>query len=92
MNHGPIARELRRIEALAGLPSAPTCREIRIHAGVSQSALAERVGCTQSALSRWEAGEQLPRGDLLVAYVVALQGLARAIEERALAANGWAAG
>lgn len=36
-------------------------RQARREAGLSQAALAERLGTTQSAISRWEAGRDEPR-------------------------------
>lgn len=79
----PLVRELRRAHVLAALPDAASCRAIRERAGVSQAALATFIGCTQPVVSKWEAGQQLPRGDLLIAYSMALQSLARAVVERA---------
>lgn len=78
----PMARELHRAAALIGLPDPASCRAIRERAGVSQRALGAAIGCTQSAVSKWEDGTQLPRGDSLIAYVIALQALALAAIER----------
>lgn len=36
-------------------------RRLRDQAGLSQAALAERIGTTQSAVSRWERGHDEPR-------------------------------
>ncbi len=41
-------------------------RDVRRRAGLSQGALAEVVGTTQSAVSRWERGHDMPRADTLV--------------------------
>ncbi len=40
---------------------AALIRGARVDAGLSQAALAERIGTTQSAISRWEAGRDEPR-------------------------------
>ena len=76
-----LARELHRASLLAGLPDPATRQAIRERAGVSQRALGAAIGCTQSTISKWEDGTQLPRGDTLTAYVIALQALARAVED-----------
>lgn len=40
--------------------SGDILREARLRAGLTQSGLAARVGTTQSAISRWEAGSSRP--------------------------------
>lgn len=37
-------------------------RSLRDRLGDSQEALAERIGCDQTAVSRWEAGARKPLG------------------------------
>jgi transcriptional regulator with XRE-family HTH domain len=44
-------------------------RAARREAGLTQRALAERVGTTQSAVARWEAGADSPRLDTLAALL-----------------------
>lgn len=44
-------------------------REWRRAAGLSQSGLAERLGTTQSAVSRWEHGREEPRLSTVVAIL-----------------------
>lgn len=41
-------------------------REVREQRGLSQTALARRVGVTQQAIAAYEAGERRPTGDILV--------------------------
>lgn len=41
--------------------AADLIRQARNHAGMSQTKLAELVGTTQSAISRWEKGHDEPR-------------------------------
>ena len=42
-------------------PAAAMIRSVRQAAGLSQHELAQRIGTTQSAVSRWEAGRDEPR-------------------------------
>lgn len=44
-------------------------REWRRGAGLSQAGLAERIGTTQSAVSRWEHGREEPRLSTLAAIL-----------------------
>jgi transcriptional regulator with XRE-family HTH domain len=55
----PDRRTLSRLDA-GGL-----VREARQIAGLSQGELAARVGTTQSAVSNWERGRDVPRVDTL---------------------------
>lgn len=50
-----------------GFPSA--LRTARVAAKLSQSDLAERLGCSQSVIALWERGRSTPREDLNVALV-----------------------
>ena len=50
-----------RAASLAEVSPAALIREARTRAGLSQAALAERAGTTQSAVSRWEGGHEEPR-------------------------------
>ena len=42
-------------------PTAGLIRDARTEAGLTQAALAERLGTTQSVVSRWERGGDEPR-------------------------------
>jgi transcriptional regulator with XRE-family HTH domain len=55
----PDRRTLSRLDA------GVLVREARLIAGLSQGELAERVGTTQSAVSNWERGRDVPRVDTL---------------------------
>jgi len=52
-------------QTLSRLRTGLLIREARHHAGLSQSALAERLGTTQSAVSDWERARDTPRVDTL---------------------------
>jgi transcriptional regulator with XRE-family HTH domain len=45
--------------------SASIVREARLRAGLSQKALGDRLGTTQSAVARWEAGRTHPSAETL---------------------------
>lgn len=50
-------------------PAAEIVRAARQSAGLTQNELAKRVGTTQSAVSRWEAGRDEPRLTTLAAII-----------------------
>lgn len=52
-------------QTLSRLRTGPLIREARRHAGLSQAALAARLGTAQSVVSRWERGMDTPRVDTL---------------------------
>jgi transcriptional regulator with XRE-family HTH domain len=52
-------------QVLSRLDTGALVREARRIAGLSQSELAARVGTTQSAVSNWERGRDVPRVDTL---------------------------
>ncbi len=58
-----------QLSSLADL--GPTIARLRIEAGLGQQLLAERLGTTQSAVSRWERGHDEPRLRTLVAIAEA---------------------
>lgn len=49
-----------------------TLAKLRASRGVSQHALADRLGVTHSTVSRWESGERVPRPRRLQGIVQAL--------------------
>jgi transcriptional regulator with XRE-family HTH domain len=52
-------------QTLSRLDTGALIRDARRIAGLSQQALAERLGTTQSVISRWERGQDSPRVDTL---------------------------
>lgn len=52
-------------QTLSRLRTGLLVREVRRLAGLTQSKLAERVGTTQSVVSRWERGVESPRVETL---------------------------
>lgn len=46
-----------------------TVRAARLRAGLTQRALGERLGTTQSAIARWESGAESPRLTTLAALL-----------------------
>ena len=50
-------------------------RDLRERLGFSQRELAEAVGVHESALSRWESGERVPRTDAAVRLARVLRAL-----------------
>ena len=64
-----------KVRAIRDLPSPEDRRAIREAAGVSQRDIGEELGRTRAAVSRWETGDRLPRGDDLLGYVKILRAL-----------------
>lgn len=60
-----MAAELARIRRLVRSGQA---RAIRVDAGLSQGDIARLIGVQPGAVSRWEAGLRVPRGDKALAY------------------------
>jgi transcriptional regulator with XRE-family HTH domain len=52
-------------QTLSRLDAAALLRDARQIAGLSQSALAQRISTTQPVISRWERGLDVPRIDAL---------------------------
>src|ERR671918_806683 len=52
-------------QTLSRLRTGLLVREVRQIAGLTQSELAERLGTTQSVVSRWERSVETPRVDTL---------------------------
>jgi len=62
------------------LPTPHQRKVLRETAGLTIRQLATVVGCSHSAIARWEAGDRTPKGDRRKAYAAALAELA-ALEE-----------
>ena len=54
----------------------PTIRARREAAGLTQSALARKLGCADTMISRWESGRATPRQRYAEKLAVALGGVA----------------
>lgn len=70
------------IVSLAGVRLATEsgrARAIRESARVSQSEIARSLGVSQACVSRWEAGDRLPRGKPAQRYARMLRDLERAV-------------
>ena len=61
------------------LPDPESCRQIRERAGITQTELAEPLGVTGGAVSRWEAGLRTPRGGMASRYADLLWALERRV-------------
>jgi DNA-binding transcriptional regulator YiaG len=66
------ATELAEVRALIRTGEAQRIREAN---QLSLAELGRSLGCTGPAVSRWEAGDRLPRGDLAVRYGALLRQL-----------------
>jgi len=62
--------------ARQALPPVEIRRLLRQRVGISQQELADALGVSRPALSRWESGDRSPRGASRLAYSEALQRLA----------------
>jgi transcriptional regulator with XRE-family HTH domain len=52
-----------------GLPGGELVKEARLRSGLSQHALARRLGTSQPVIARWESGRRSPSVDALVRAV-----------------------
>ena len=66
---------LARSHLLRRLPEPAIRRLLRERAGLSQAEIAEALGVTSSAVSRWETGRRMPRGARGSAYAELLERL-----------------
>jgi len=48
-------------DSLEGTDFGQLIKELRVHSGLSQRALGEKLGTTQSAIARLEAGDAVPK-------------------------------
>lgn len=62
---------MEQIVTASNNPSAAMIRHSRRAASLTQAELAQRVGTTQSAVSRWESGQDEPRLTTLAAILAA---------------------
>lgn len=68
-------RELEQLTRARELVASGRARELRIAAHLSQSEIADACGVAPSAISRWEAGDRVPRGRAARIYAAFLTGL-----------------
>jgi transcriptional regulator with XRE-family HTH domain len=54
-------------------------KAVRQAARISQSELARNVGVSQASISRWEAGNRIPRGKAARRYAKVLRALEKAV-------------
>jgi DNA-binding transcriptional regulator YiaG len=76
-----VQKQVERLQAISLARAAirdGQLRELRERLGLSQRELGRALGVDESAVSRWESGERVPRA----AQAVRLHGLMRALEER----------
>ncbi len=55
--------------------NAKHAKLVREAAGVSQQRLADELGVDRVTVARWELGQRLPHGQLLIKYMTLLDGL-----------------
>jgi transcriptional regulator with XRE-family HTH domain len=60
---------------IRGAAATGTARAVRETAGLSLSEVARELGVTPAAVSRWERGHRVPRGEVAVAYAALLRHL-----------------
>lgn len=75
MDTNALEHLLTKARATHDLPGPDRRREIRERRGLSQEDLAEVLGVTGAAVSRWETGARQPAGQHLVDYCELLQAL-----------------
>ena len=67
--------EVQQVVERRHLPDTEERRRLRIEAQLNLDDIAELVGVTASAVSRWERGTRTPTGSRRVAYVAILREL-----------------
>jgi HTH-type transcriptional regulator/antitoxin MqsA len=77
----PLDAALEEVRRKRQLPSPDRCRQLRVNAGISQTAIAETIGVTRAAISRYESGDRAPSGKNLARYETVLKRLAKETEE-----------
>ena len=61
-------REIERLAEVRALAASGEARRIRLAAKLSQGDLGRACDVTESAVSRWENGERVPRGRAALVY------------------------
>ena len=70
-----------KIRRLKGLPEPIERRRLRIMAGLTLQDVADSVGVTRSAISRWELGSRSPHQSHLGPYVAVLTVISEELRE-----------
>jgi len=68
---------LRRVRARRRLPPPEARRQLREQAGLTQGQLGAALGVSDAAVSQWETGNRIPRGDRAERYLALLTRLGR---------------
>jgi transcriptional regulator with XRE-family HTH domain len=63
------------------LPEPPLRRLLRERADLSQLEIAEALGVSRPAVTRWESGQREPRSAMRVKYAQLLERLAQEVEQ-----------
>ena len=71
-----LEQALAEARVRKSLPGPRVRRLLRQEAGLTQRDVAELLGVTETAVSRWEHGERYPRRPVLTAYAHLLTRLA----------------
>jgi transcriptional regulator with XRE-family HTH domain len=75
----PIDDLISRARRRSSLPAPPVRRLIREQASLTQTDIADALGVDRASVSRWESGEQAPRGPSREAYIELLNRLKREV-------------
>jgi DNA-binding transcriptional regulator YiaG len=70
-------RELEQLVLVRELAASGEARRIRQAAGLSQADLARACSVSAPAISRWEAGSRIPRGEAARRYAAIILGFAK---------------
>jgi DNA-binding XRE family transcriptional regulator len=76
---GMTATELKLLIEARDAAHSGRGRRVRVAAGLSQAELADAVGVSPVAISRWEADGRRPRGHAAVQYALILRELEQAV-------------
>jgi putative transcriptional regulator len=58
----PLAPALAAVGSAGAAPQAPTVRDLRLHARLTQTEFAARLGVPVETIRNWEQGKRMPRG------------------------------
>lgn len=75
MNTLEAIETAQSLAAIRRLLRSGEAKFIRLEAGLTQGELARLLDVTPGAVSRWEAGDRIPRGEVALRYRELLRGL-----------------